>query len=226
MSDCTATKHGTATAYQAYGCRCAEAREAQRRYKKRWAMDRARGADRKIDATGTRRRMQALMRIGWPSHAIMARLGYSDGGNWILYADRIHVDTARRVTALYDELWDIPGTSKWTRTWATNQGFPPPMAWDDDMIDDPHCQPFVKKNVPDLHPDHDDIDEVAVERFITGDLHWQSLSRSERIAAALRMDRAGVSRNVIAARTRLNSATLWAAFRTADASDSEETIVS
>ncbi len=38
------------------------------------------------------------------------------------------------------------------------------------------------------------------------------LTIDERCEAARRMDRAGVSRNVIAAATHLNSRTLWAAF--------------
>ena len=54
------------------------------------------------------------------------------------------------------------------------------------------------------------VDDVAVERFIAGGMDWRQLTREERIEAARRMDRRGISRNVIAERTRLRSETLYA----------------
>lgn len=60
------------------------------------------------------------------------------------------------------------------------------------------------------------FDTVLVDRFVAGEVDWKALDRfggtDERCEAARRMDRAGVSRNVIAAVTHLNSRTLWAAF--------------
>ena len=160
---CTAARHGDATAYQAYRCRCPEAKAAQAAYRKRLRHAEHRGTPRKVDATGARRRVQALMAIGWSSREIMRRLGYSDGGMWLYYAERLNVTTVERIKALYDELWDKPGPSKWTRTFAANRGFAPPMAWDDSLIDDPLCQPFLIEDVPSTT-----IDEIAVERFVAG----------------------------------------------------------
>lgn len=54
------------------------------------------------------------------------------------------------------------------------------------------------------------VDDVAVERFIAGGMTWRELTREERIEAARRMDARGISRNVIAERTRLRSETLYA----------------
>lgn len=227
---CAATRHGTATAYQVDGCRCPDAKEAQRIYRKRLSHDHHTGRARKVDATGTRRRWRALMALGWTNHGLMNRLGYAACGNWIAYADSIHVDTARKVKDLYDELWDQPGPSQWTRTWAANRGFLPPMAWDDDTIDDASSNAtLVFDVIAGGSPCQSFIDEIALERFIAGDLHWSKLTRKERIAVALRMDDLGYSRNVIADRTRLNSRTLWDAFKAREArtaSDSEETIAS
>lgn len=56
------------------------------------------------------------------------------------------------------------------------------------------------------------FDTVLVDRFVAGEADWRQLTIDERCEAARRMDRAGVSRNVIAAATHLNSRTLWAAF--------------
>jgi hypothetical protein len=196
---CTAVKHGTATAYQAYGCRCPEARDAQRRYKKHWQRDKDTGRARRVPAIGTQRRIEALMTLGWSLNEIMTRAGYRDSGNWVKYdAVNISVRTAARVTAVYDELWDKAGPSQWTRTWARNRGFAPPMAWDDSTIDDPAAS-------PDLGGADEDVDQVAVDRFIAGDIHWQRLTVDERLAAAVRMDRSGWSRQQIADATHLNS---------------------
>lgn len=54
------------------------------------------------------------------------------------------------------------------------------------------------------------VDDVVVERFIAGALSWRDLTREERIEAARRMDRRGISRTQIADRTGLRSETLYA----------------
>ena len=221
---CTGTRHGTATAYQAYGCRCPEAKEAQRLYKKRRALRQYQGKPNRVPAIGARRRLQALMVNGWPSHDLMAHLGYSTGGNWILYAESLHVDTADRVAKMYDRLWDKPGPSKWVATWARNKGFAPPMAWDDVLIDDPLCQPFME-NVQDLH-----IDEIAVERFVHGDIDWRKLTVAERIQGAVRLDRLGYSRKQIFDRCHVNTQQLQIALSKANgrrrASETDEMVAS
>lgn len=187
---CAATRHGTATAYQVDGCRCPEAKEAQRLYRKRLRHDHHSGRVRKVDATGTRRRWQALMAIGWTNDSLMRRLGYATCGNWIAYADSVHVDTARRVKDLYNELWDQPGPSKWTRTWARNRGFRLPMAWDDDSIDDPLVFEEVENfTIEEESPCQEFIDTVVVERLVDG-AKWREIgaSRAERVAAAQILD--------------------------------------
>lgn len=218
--------HGHAWTYQTQGCRCDPCRAAQARYRKQLRHRHHKGEPTRVPAIGTQRRLQALHAIGWPRKELMQRLGVTDHGTWLTVVDFIRPTTRDKVRALYDELWNKPGPSKWTRTWAANRGYPPPMAWDDDTIDDPDARPACTAHTRDIYGVTDFIDGVAVDRFIAGDLRWQKLTRPERIEAALRMDRAGYSRNVIAERTRLNSETLWGAFRAAAESESGETIAS
>lgn len=108
-----------------------------------------------VDPTGTRRRLQALVAIGWTQSALARRLGILPASlPKIVHGDRpaIRVATRDAVQALYDDLWDqsppdvTPGerrarTAALTR--AAARGWPPPMAWDDDLIDNPAARPAV-----------------------------------------------------------------------------------
>jgi hypothetical protein len=60
-----------------------------------------------------------------------------------------------------------------------------------------------------------DIDEIALERFIAGDLDWRLLTIPERIEAGIRMQRNGYSRNEIHARCHVNQQQLTAALNAA-----------
>jgi len=60
------------------------------------------------------------------------------------------------------------------------------------------------------------LDPQLVDSFLRDEALWEDLSVDERIEAARRMDANGVARNVIARRTRLNSANLRRAFTSAD----------
>lgn len=98
-----------------------------------------------IDATGTRRRVQALAAIGWTISEQGRRIGQAPTNMWQLTrAERVTVRIAERVTALYDELSMTPPDG-WladlTRTRAAKKGWAPPLAWDDDTIDDPTAVP-------------------------------------------------------------------------------------
>lgn len=104
-----------------------------------------------VDATGTRRRLQALATVGWSMRALALRCGkLADEFARVLGRERVFAATARLVRDLYDELWDQapPETCKGerisarkARAGAVRGGWAPPMAWDDDSIDNPDAAP-------------------------------------------------------------------------------------
>lgn len=98
--------------------------------------------DRWIPSIGSARRLQALAAIGWPLRELADRLGVTFKR---VYAVPRHplitVRNARKIRAVYDELWDKPGPSPRTVSISRLKGYPPPLAWDDDTIDDPAATP-------------------------------------------------------------------------------------
>jgi hypothetical protein len=103
-----------------------------------------------IDATGTHRRLQALVTAGWPQSRLAAGLGMQPGNFWtLLHEPRLIVRTARAVQALYDELWRADprkhGVDNQAYSRAVNHArahkWAPVGAWDDDTIDDPASEP-------------------------------------------------------------------------------------
>ena len=106
---------------------------------------------RPIDGTGTARRVQALAAIGHSINHQAAAAGLDRQVlDRALDGHRTTAATARAVRALYDRLWDKPAApTEWhakvaasrTRNTAARLGWAPPLAWDDDTIDNPHAQP-------------------------------------------------------------------------------------
>ncbi|MGA4964459.1 hypothetical protein [Streptomyces pseudogriseolus] len=97
---------------------------------------------RRVDATGSRRRLQALRVIGHRRRDLAAALRMTEdrvkhitGGA----TARVHADEATAIARLYRRLSTIPGPCKQTAGIARNKGWHGPLAWDD--IDDPDCQP-------------------------------------------------------------------------------------
>lgn len=104
-----------------------------------------------VDGTGTRRRLRALMTQGWSKRKLALRLGMLPSNLWATFcSDRVYASTAVAVRRLYDELWDATPSrstpaervaySKTVR-YAQARGYAPPLAWDDDTIDDPEAVP-------------------------------------------------------------------------------------
>lgn len=102
------------------------------------------------DATGTRRRLQALVAIGWSQNLLASSLDIQRGNFTLLTTDRVTAKKALQVKELYDQLWDTPPVEhdRWARqsasrarNYAKCHGWVPPMAWDDDEIDAPEARP-------------------------------------------------------------------------------------
>lgn len=109
-------------------------------------------AGAKIDATGTHRRLQALVAIGYSISSLGRHLGIDvTNMNGVMGGrGEVTAETARKVRALYDELWNQPNNpDEWrdkiaasrARNLAKARGWAPPMAWDDETVDDPTAQP-------------------------------------------------------------------------------------
>lgn len=103
-----------------------------------------------VDATGTRRRLQALVAGGWPQARLAAQLGMSPGNfGKTLRSPRVLAATERAVRKLYDQMWrEDPAQHGATeasitraRRHARSNGWSPVGAWDDDTIDDPQAFP-------------------------------------------------------------------------------------
>lgn len=95
-----------------------------------------------VDATGTRRRIHALMWMGWSQESIGAHLGVSPQAvrGWLRGRSVLRT-TAERVAAVYDRLWCVPGPNVKARNYARARGFLPPLAYDDEDLDDPAARP-------------------------------------------------------------------------------------
>jgi hypothetical protein len=108
-----------------------------------------------VDATGTRRRIQALVALGWSNSKIAKAAGIAECNiaRLLTPGERCFSETRRRVAAAYDELWDKtpppnPGHSDvFSRKRAAANGWAKPMAWDDGHgphgIDNPNATPYT-----------------------------------------------------------------------------------
>jgi hypothetical protein len=141
-----------------------------------------------VPAIGARRRIQALLALGWTHAHITERMdgvgqtsqvALHQRGNWISRA------THDAIVAAYEELGMTPGPSDLSRRRARARGYAPPLAWDEDGIDDP-------KAVPDLG----DVQRAVGRPSLDLD-EWAHLVRAgespERAA-----DRCGVTLSAVA----------------------------
>lgn len=179
-SSCAGTRHGDMTAYTRYGCRCPDARVDTRRYVKLGKAGMR--APRLVDGIGTRRRLQALAAIGWTYAEIAARIGKNTPAVQRVAQGcdpRVRTVTAEAIRRVYEQLSMTPGPSTLVRGYATRHGWPPPLAWDDDLIDDPDATPNLSSTEP-------VVDEVAVELVLTRRANV-TLSEAERLELARRL---------------------------------------
>ena len=104
-----------------------------------------------VDATGARRRLQALVAVGYSQAVLAGRLGQLRANfTGTMSRERLTAGTVRAVRELYDELWDKRPDESTHRTrisasrarnYAQARGWPVPMAWDEPEIDDPGAGP-------------------------------------------------------------------------------------
>jgi hypothetical protein len=103
-----------------------------------------------VDATGTKRRIQALIACGYSMTFIAAEFGtHKQVISGMLKNERVLLTKAEEFKIIYDKLWNVepprntPSEKKAYTTakkMASENGWFPPMAWDDDYIDNPKCK--------------------------------------------------------------------------------------
>lgn len=100
----------------------------------------------RVCADGPRRRAQALAAIGWPLAWQARQIGMLPADyHHFVAGSGISARYAARVRVLYEQYWDVDappslrGTSR-VREAARRNGWLPPMAWDDDLIDLPESE--------------------------------------------------------------------------------------
>lgn len=110
-----------------------------------------------VDGVGTTRRIQALTAIGWSLSEQARRIGWTTQNYApVAHGRPITAATARLIADLYDQLAMTPAPAGYsatrTRRYATAKGWAPPLAWDDDHIDDPGTRPggWIGQPRPDL----------------------------------------------------------------------------
>ena len=140
-------QHGTRMAYELDHCRCFPCRRAAYLAKAAYARGETWTDGRFPSSVGVVRRLQALHTVGWSRNQLAQRLGCTRRA-LDRYSEAINVlaATHERIGALYDELWNVTPTGprvQATKNWAARSGFVPPLAWDDDEIDDPNAQPHT-----------------------------------------------------------------------------------
>lgn len=148
-----------------------------------------------VDATGTQRRLQALVALGWSRMQLAARLGMAvQNFRPMMAARQVTAGKARDVARLYDELWDKPPVARdhrsrisvaRARNYAAAQGWVPPLAWDDDTIDDPEARPAGVRPAERKQARAQDLVEDATELIEQG--------YTRKLAA----ERLGVSRGAL-----------------------------
>lgn len=126
-----------------------------------------------IDGTGVRRRVQALMTLGWTRRALASKAGISERSlSRALHKGRVTAELTRQVSSVYDLLWMrgpasdevSPLAAHRARVHAANSGFAGPLAWDDDTIDDPSALPQTDAESP-LQSDGENL----VDRWLMGE---------------------------------------------------------
>lgn len=97
----------------------------------------------RIPNVGTRRRLRALAAIGYSLEHLAKEFGVTvtPVHQWMT-RDHVAPETACRVRDVFERLQALPGPSNNAALRAKAKGWPPPMAWDEDTIDDPDAEPY------------------------------------------------------------------------------------
>ena len=131
-----------------------------------------------VPSLGTLRRLQALVRLGWTNEILAEGVGVEKNSIARLLLNEpstVLASTARRTHELFDRLQLTPAPDNYgarrARLRAERRGWAPPLAWDEDAIDDPAAEPIVDKDRVDFaaqitdHRALDRTDDEIAERM-------------------------------------------------------------
>lgn len=205
MTAHSCTKHdpGRDVCYIWHGCRCRPCTKAHTRTNEECRLRKLRGVTGFTSGIGTQRRIRALMAAGWGLRKIADHMGITKSAVGRLCRDplpRVTILLAMRVRAAYDALWRGPdhcdrGVMR-TRLYAARRGWAPPLAWDDDTIDDPDARPTgmrpirshewgaTREAVEDLLVMGETIPAIAARLSLTESAVEQAISRNLRAGKA------------------------------------------
>lgn len=102
-----------------------------------------------ISPVGSRRRVQALMAIGYPGRVIAEELNVHHRVVAKLSAesqDYVTARVARGVAEVFERLQMTRGPSEISRQRAARKGWHLPLSWDEDSIDNPDAEPQIPDN--------------------------------------------------------------------------------
>lgn len=165
-----------------------------------------------VPALGTRRRLQALPRLGWPLESIAQQLGRRPASlRRSMAGATVTAHTARTVAELYSRLEGTAppeqtaeqrNAAAAVRQEAVLRSWPPPLAWDD-IDKDPS-----PTNAPPATSDSD-LDPIAIERAIAGDgVTYDQLTPAEQQSAIALLTDRGHSIRAIAAQLHTTKRTV------------------
>ena len=149
-------RHGRVAGYRA-GCTEQCCRDAVNKYNQMRLYRRAQGIpSNRTDVTGSVRRLQALHALGWSTVRIAAVIGVEPTHLNLMRrrAKYVYAHTAEAIKRAYDDMsMTLPPQNTpsdrmsvgRTRELAKRRGWLPPLAWDDDEIDDPTARPVASR---------------------------------------------------------------------------------
>lgn len=105
-----------------------------------------------LPALGTTRRLRALGALGWTLGDLAGRTPLSKKTLSLLMAGAqpyVTREAAEHIARTYDRLCMRRGPSERSRLMALSKGWAPPLAWDEDDLDDPTAEPWLEPEYPD-----------------------------------------------------------------------------
>lgn len=137
-----------------------------------------RGASPFVSRTGTFRRIQALLAMGWTHRHLEEITGIQTGALMAKNRPRVRLATHDTIAALYRQLATTPGPSASSRRRALARGYVSPAGWDD-IDNDP--EPFANE-YDQAHAA--DVDEVVVLRILAGEVLPATRAEREQVVAS------------------------------------------